>query len=299
MAPSVGLLGIGRLGRRALARAAAVPGLALIALGAEPARQGQSGEGIGPGERSRLLEALSGLDFAVLVCSLDSAADRRLVDSVLGCLPAPDRAPMMVSVVSRGSLSQSGWRPVFRRLLAASRAAVDLWSRQGLLVQGGRVFEARERLADLVSGLAEGLAEVLARPMEMVLDPSDLRAALAFPGRLAWGLGQASGPDRARRALDRALASGAYPPENLLGAQCLLVLTIGDPGLRLGDFEYLNRRLAALAGERARLFAGLAHDAALAQAGGLKVFFLATGLPGQGTGDRAALFRAGLREWRI
>jgi cell division protein FtsZ len=94
------------------------------------------------------------------------------------------------------------------------------------------------------------------------------------------GVGQASGPDRARKAVEEAVLSPLLDDLSIAGAKGILINTTG-PGpddLSLEEIATISDFVTAAAHPEAEIFTGMAFDGNLIEEGLVKVTVIATGL---------------------
>jgi len=141
------------------------------------------------------------------------------------------------------------------------------------------LLKAVQGITDLITG--QGLVNV---------DFQDLKTVMTKRGPAIMGVGQASGPDRARKAVEEAVLSPLLDDLSIAGAQGILI-NITGPGpndLGLEEIATISDFVTAAAHPEAEIFTGMAFDESLAEDGLIKVTVIATGL-GQIGGQPAAL----------
>jgi cell division protein FtsZ len=101
------------------------------------------------------------------------------------------------------------------------------------------------------------------------------------------GVGQASGPDRARKAVEEAVLSPLLDDLSIAGAQGILINITGPGpnGLSRGEIKTISEFVTAAAHPEAEIFTGMAFDSSLAEDGAIKVTVIATGLGSQPAAD--------------
>jgi len=134
------------------------------------------------------------------------------------------------------------------------------------------LLKAVQGITDLITG--QGLVNV---------DFQDLKTVMTKRGPAIMGVGQASGPDRARKAVEEAVMSPLLDDLSIAGAQGILI-NITGPGpndLGLEEIATISDFVTAAAHPEAEIFTGMAFDSSLAEDGLVKVTVIATGLGGQ------------------
>jgi cell division protein FtsZ len=112
------------------------------------------------------------------------------------------------------------------------------------------------------------------------LDFQDVRTVMQEPGKALMGTAQATGPDRAGKAAEQAMACPLLEGINLTGARGVLVLIAASRStFKLAESRAAMSAIKRLAHEDAHVIYGTAYDESLGDA--LRVTVIATGLPGQ------------------
>jgi len=131
------------------------------------------------------------------------------------------------------------------------------------------LLKAVQGITDLITG--QGLVNV---------DFQDLKTVMTKRGPAIMGVGQASGPDRARKAVEEAVLSPLLDDLSIAGAQGILI-NITGPGpndLGLEEIATISDFVTAAAHPEAEIFTGMAFDESLTEDGTIKVTVIATGL---------------------
>jgi cell division protein FtsZ len=131
------------------------------------------------------------------------------------------------------------------------------------------LLKAVQGITDLITG--QGLVNV---------DFQDLKTVMSKRGPAIMGVGQASGPDRARKAVEEAVMSPLLDDLSIAGAQGILI-NITGPGpndLGLEEVKTISDFVTAAAHPEAEIFTGMAFDESLSEDGMIKVTVIATGL---------------------
>jgi cell division protein FtsZ len=112
------------------------------------------------------------------------------------------------------------------------------------------------------------------------LDFQDVRTVMQEPGKALMGTAQATGPDRAAKAAEQAMACPLLEGINLTGARGVLVLIAASRStFKLAESRAAMSAIKRLAHEDAHVIYGTAYDETLGDA--LRVTVIATGLAGQ------------------
>ena len=131
------------------------------------------------------------------------------------------------------------------------------------------LLKAVQGITDLITG--QGLVNV---------DFQDLKTVMTKRGPAIMGVGQASGPDRARQAVEEAVLSPLLDDLSIAGAQGILI-NITGPGpndVALEEVATISDFVTSAAHPEAEIFTGMAFDERLAEEGLIKVTVIATGL---------------------
>jgi cell division protein FtsZ len=132
---------------------------------------------------------------------------------------------------------------------------------------------------DVLLGAVQGIADLITRPGLINVDFADVRTVMSEMGMAMMGSGVASGPNRAREAAEKAIASPLLDDINLLGARGILVNIAGGPGLAIGEFDEVGSAVKEFASDDANVVIGLSIDPDLGDE--LRVTVVATGLANQ------------------
>lgn len=129
---------------------------------------------------------------------------------------------------------------------------------------------------DVLLGAVQGIADLITRPGLINVDFADVRTVMAEMGMAMMGTGVASGPDRAREAAARAIASPLLEDINLNGARGILVNITGGLDLAIGEFDEVGNAVKEFASDNAEVVIGTVIDPDLQDE--LRVTVVATGL---------------------
>ncbi|MGI9212015.1 MAG: cell division protein FtsZ [Methylococcaceae bacterium] len=129
---------------------------------------------------------------------------------------------------------------------------------------------------DVLLGAVQGIADLITRPGLINVDFADVRTVMAEMGMAMMGTGVASGPNRAREAAARAIASPLLEDINLNGARGILVNITGGLDLAIGEFDEVGNAVKEFASDNAEVVIGTVIDPELHDE--LRVTVVATGL---------------------
>lgn len=140
---------------------------------------------------------------------------------------------------------------------------------------------------DVLKNAVGGISDVIHMPGLVNLDFQDVRTVMQAPGKALMGTAQATGPDRAIKAAEQAMACPLLDGINLTGAQGVLVLIAASrSNFKLAESRSAMSAIKRLAHEDAHVIYGTAYDDSLGDA--LRVTVIATGLSSPSAAARQA-----------
>lgn len=140
---------------------------------------------------------------------------------------------------------------------------------------------------DVLKNAVGGISDVIHLPGLVNLDFQDVRTVMQAPGKALMGTAQATGPDRAIKAAEQAMACPLLDGINLTGAQGVLVLIAASrSNFKLAESRAAMGAIKRLAHEDAHVIYGTAYDDSLGDA--LRVTVIATGLSSPAAAVRQA-----------
>ena len=147
-----------------------------------------------------------------------------------------------------------------------------------LSVLGGRASlqEAFEAANNVLLDAVRGVTELITSPGLMNLDFSDVKTIMADMGSAIMGTGIASGDNRARDAIEQAIACPLLDNVDLRGAKGILVNITATSSLGINEFGEIGDIVNSLASEDAVIKVGTAIDPDFGD--DLKVTVVATGM---------------------
>jgi cell division protein FtsZ len=135
--------------------------------------------------------------------------------------------------------------------------------------------EAFKAANGVLQGAVAGIAEVINVPGLINVDFADVRTVMSENGMAMMGSAIASGPDRARVAAERAIASPLLEDMDMSGAKGVLVNITSSCNLKLKELEDVMG-CVQFAAEEATVIVGSVFDEAMGEE--LRVTVVATGL---------------------
>ncbi|HSV71788.1 MAG TPA: cell division protein FtsZ [Methylibium sp.] len=137
--------------------------------------------------------------------------------------------------------------------------------------------EAFKQANDVLKNAVGGIADIIHIDASINVDFEDVKTVMSEPGKAMMGTAIASGPDRATKAADSAVACPLLEGIDLSGAKGVLVLIAASRGsLKLSESKNAMNTIRRYAAEDAHVIFGAAYDEALGDK--LRVTVIATGL---------------------
>ena len=134
---------------------------------------------------------------------------------------------------------------------------------------------------DVLKNAVGGISDIIHMPGLVNVDFEDVKTVMGEPGKAMMGTAIASGPDRATKAADQAVACPLLEGIDLSGARGVLVLIAASRGtFKLAESRNAMNTIRRYAAEDAHVIYGTAYDESLGDQ--LRVTVIATGLcPGK------------------
>ncbi len=131
---------------------------------------------------------------------------------------------------------------------------------------------------DVLNIAAKGIAEVITLPGYINVDFADVKTVMTDSGVAIMGAAQASGEDRARRAITEALDSPLLNNNDIRGAKNILLnITSGMDEVTMNEMTEITSIIIHRVGDTAAVIWGVGTDEALGDA--ISVTIIATGFP--------------------
>jgi cell division protein FtsZ len=131
---------------------------------------------------------------------------------------------------------------------------------------------------DILLRAVASVTDLIERPGIVNVDMKDVKSVLGHNGQAIMGCGEASGEDRAEKALKMAVNSPLMADVSLSGAKAALVNITSDEDILLWETASLNEAVNKAVGESCNFIWGMAVDNSLKETGLMKVTVIATGL---------------------
>ena len=130
---------------------------------------------------------------------------------------------------------------------------------------------------DVLKNAVGGISDIIHIPGLVNVDFEDVKTVMSEPGKAMMGTAQATGPDRATKAAEAAVACPLLEGIDLSGARGVLVLIAASrANFKLSESRNAMNAIKRYASEDAHIIYGTAYDESLNDA--LRVTVIATGL---------------------
>ncbi|TXI20413.1 MAG: cell division protein FtsZ [Roseateles sp.] len=130
---------------------------------------------------------------------------------------------------------------------------------------------------DVLKNAVGGISDIIHIPGLVNVDFEDVKTVMSEPGKAMMGTAQATGPDRAAKAAEAAVACPLLEGIDLSGARGVLVLIAASrSNFKLSESRNAMNAIKRYASEEAHIIYGTAYDESLGDA--LRVTVIATGL---------------------
>jgi len=140
------------------------------------------------------------------------------------------------------------------------------------------VLDAYAAANDVLRSAVSGIAEVINNAGLVNVDFADVRTVMSEVGMAMMGSAMAAGPDRARLAAERAVASPLLEEVNLSGARGVLVNITASSGLKMKEYHQVMETIKEFTADEALVIVGTVIDDSIGDE--LRVTMIATGLGG-------------------
>jgi cell division protein FtsZ len=237
--------------------------------------------------RSEISEAVQGADLVFLAAGLGGGTGSGATPIVAEA--AKQSGALTIAVVTKPFTFEGSQRErIANEALIKLRDKVDAI----IVVPNDRIFtvigkdtpivKAFEAIDEILRNALKGLVEIIAMPGIINVDFADVKNIMADAGIAIVGVGKASGPDRAVKAVNAALHSPLLEtsPE---GAKAVLLGITGSRDLKMTEVNDAAKIVAQTADPGARIIFGAYYDRNL-KPGELKVTVVAAGFNGSQPG---------------
>ena len=139
------------------------------------------------------------------------------------------------------------------------------------------LFNAFQAANEVLLNSVKGIVELVTVPGVINLDFADVKAVMRKKGRSIMGSSVASGPDRARLAIEQAINSPLLEDINLDGASGILLNVTVANDIEVSEFNQIGRILKSYTKNKAKVIAGTSLSRDL-EDDSIRVTVVATGL---------------------
>jgi cell division protein FtsZ len=141
---------------------------------------------------------------------------------------------------------------------------------------------------DVLKNAVGGISDIIHMDAQVNVDFEDVKTVMSEPGKAMMGTATATGPDRATKAAESAVACPLLEGIDLSGARGVLVLIAASrSNFKLKESQTAMNCIRRYASEDAHIIFGAAYDEGLGDQ--LRVTVIATGLSPQGKRQSAPL----------
>jgi cell division protein FtsZ len=237
--------------------------------------------------RSEISEAVQGADLVFLAAGLGGGTGTGATPIVAEA--AKQSGALVIAVVTKPFTFEGSQRErLANEGLIKLRDKVDAI----IVVPNDRIFtviskdtpivKAFEAIDEILRNALKGLVEIIAMPGIINVDFADVKNIMQDAGIAIVGVGRASGPDRAVKAVNAALHSPLLET-NPEGAKAVLLGITGSRDLKMTEVNDAAKIVAQTADPGARIIFGAYHDRNM-KPGELKVTVVAAGFSGSQPG---------------
>lgn len=139
-----------------------------------------------------------------------------------------------------------------------------------------KVTEAFGHADDILTTAAKGIADIITTTLQINTDINDVKTVMKDSGVAIMGSAQASGENRAIRAVEQAMSSPLLNDSNISGARYVLVnVTCGDDEITMDELGEITDYIQEAAGMTAEVIKGYGVDSSLGDK--VSVTVIATG----------------------
>lgn len=153
--------------------------------------------------------------------------------------------------------------------------------------------QAFDHANEILYGAVQGISEMVTRPGLINVDFEDLRTVMSERGLGMMGVGTSSGEDRARKAIEKAIANPLLDDIAVSGARGILVNITGGIDFSLGEYNIIGEVVNGFADKDARVIVGTSIDESLEDE--IRVTVVATGLVGSHLAKKPEMVKPNLQ----
>jgi cell division protein FtsZ len=239
-------------------------------------------------DRDRIGEMIDGCDMLFITAGMGGGTGTGAAPIVAQV--AKDRGILTVAVVTRPFRFEGKRQRVADAGIEELKKCVDSLivipndKLMQVLGEDVSVLDAYAAANDVLRSAVSGIAEVINNPGLVNVDFADVRTVMSEVGMAMMGSATAAGPDRARLAAERAVASPLLEEVNLSGARGVLVNITASSGLKMKEYHHVMETIKEFTADEALVIVGTVIDDSIGDE--LRVTMIATGLGGVATKAR-------------
>ncbi len=145
-----------------------------------------------------------------------------------------------------------------------------------ILDKNASVMEGFKVADDVLRQGVQGISDTINIPGYINLDCADVRTIMESKGLALMGIGTASGENRDREALEKALKGPLLADANIKGAYGILLNVTGGNDLRMNEITNIGSMISEYAGQDTHVIHGFVNDNR--EDGSIRVVLIATGI---------------------
>src|SRR5450755_2019683 len=233
-------------------------------------------------DKDRIAEVIDGADMLFITAGMGGGTGTGAAPVVAQV--AKDRGILTVAVVTRPFQFEGKRQRVADAGIEELKKSVDSLiiipndKLMQVLGEDVSVLDAYAAANDVLRSAVSGIAEVINNPGLVNVDFADVRTVMSEVGMAMMGSATAAGPDRARLAAERAVASPLLEEVNLSGARGVLVNITASSGLKMKEYHQVMETIKEFTADDALVIIGTVIDDSIGDE--LRVTMIATGLGG-------------------
>ncbi|MBB2486124.1 cell division protein FtsZ [Mitsuaria sp. WAJ17] len=249
-----------------------------LGAGAKP----EAGKAAAEEAEARIREAITGANMLFITAGMGGGTGT-------GAAPVIARVAKEMGILTVGVVTKPFEFEGSRRIKAADSGLAELEANVDSLivvlneklldVLGEDVTQdqAFAHANDVLKNAVGGISDIIHIPGLVNVDFEDVKTVMSEPGKAMMGTAQATGPDRAAKAAEAAVACPLLEGIDLSGARGVLVLiAAGKSNFKLSESRNAMNTIKRYAAEDAHIIYGTAYDESLGDA--MRVTVIATGL---------------------
>jgi cell division protein FtsZ len=233
-------------------------------------------------DKDRIAEMIDGADMLFITAGMGGGTGTGAAPVVAQV--AKDRGILTVAVVTRPFRFEGKRQRVADAGIEELKKCVDSLivipndKLMQVLGEDVSVLDAYAAANDVLRSAVSGIAEVINNAGLVNVDFADVRTVMSEVGMAMMGSAMAAGPDRARLAAERAVASPLLEEVNLSGARGVLVNITASSGLKMKEYHQVMETIKEFTADEALVIVGTVIDDSIGDE--LRVTMIATGLGG-------------------